>query len=255
MRTLFRSAAAITAAGAMAGMLAMTGVSAAGAAAQAPPAAGHAVPGPGSQLWARRYNGPGNGSDQASKVAVSPDGTKVFVTGTSQGKASGLDYATVAYSAVTGARLWAARYNGPANGTDSASRVTVSPDGTKVFVTGISAVTASTSEYATVAYNAATGARLWVADFSYGPFSGFNTTVSLAVSPDGTKVYLSGTFTTPDEIDEGFATVAYNEATGAQLWVARYSFNQYGGTKAMAVSPDGTKVYVERPEPSGQRPH
>jgi DNA-binding beta-propeller fold protein YncE len=39
----------------------------------------------GSQLWLARYDGPGHGSDEAQSVAVSPDGTKVYVTGTSQG--------------------------------------------------------------------------------------------------------------------------------------------------------------------------
>ena len=51
----------------------------------------------------------------------------MFVTGSSQGVGSGSDYATVAYSAATGTRLWVRRYNGPANGNDGASSVRVSP--------------------------------------------------------------------------------------------------------------------------------
>jgi hypothetical protein len=38
-----------------------------------------AVPPP----WHQNYSGPGNGDVNASAVAVSPDGTKIFVTGTS----------------------------------------------------------------------------------------------------------------------------------------------------------------------------
>ena len=116
----------------------------------------------GARLWAARYNGPGNGDDAASSVVVSPGGSRVFVTGVSQGTRSGPDYATVAYSAATGARLWAARYNGPGNGDDAASSVVVSPGGSRVFVTGVSQGTRSGPDYATVAYSAATGARLWV---------------------------------------------------------------------------------------------
>jgi DNA-binding beta-propeller fold protein YncE len=85
-------------------------------------------------------------------VAVNPSGTQVFVTGGSDGgTATGSEYATVAYSAVTGARLWASRYNGP--GSAAGCCVIVSPAGTRVFVTGSSARgTGTGSDYATLAY-------------------------------------------------------------------------------------------------------
>ena len=90
----------------------------------------------GARLWVQRYNGPGNGSDEAYSVAVSPGGSRVFVTGGSRGTRLGPDYATVAYSAATGARLWVTRYNGPASYDDAARAVAVSPGGRTVYVTG-----------------------------------------------------------------------------------------------------------------------
>ena len=197
----------------------------------------------GARLWAARYNGPGNGNDAASSVVVSPGGSRVFVTGESQGTRSGSDYATVAYSAVTGARLWAARYNGPGNGNDAASSAAVSPDGSRVFVTGESRG-ATTTDYATVAYSAATGARLWVQRYN-GPGNGNDTAWSVAVSPGGSRVFVTGESrgirSGPD-----YATVAYSAATGARLWVARYNGPGNGNDAAysIAVSPGGSRVFV-----------
>jgi len=48
-------------------------------------------------LWASNYNGPGNGQDFATAMAVSPASGTVYVTGQSDGINTGPDYATVAY--------------------------------------------------------------------------------------------------------------------------------------------------------------
>ena len=70
-------------------------------------------PAPGAQLWVARYNGPAGGDNEARAVAVDPGGRRVFVTGQSYGgRATGADYATVAYGAATGRRLWAGRFAG-----------------------------------------------------------------------------------------------------------------------------------------------
>ena len=58
-----------------------------------------------------------------------------------------------------GSDLWIERYNGPANGTDQAASIAVSPDGGRVFVTGRSQGTNHKADYATVAYSTATGAQ------------------------------------------------------------------------------------------------
>jgi hypothetical protein len=80
------------------------------------------------QLWSALYDGPGHGDDLALDAAVSPDGSRVFVTGYSQGF-GGLDWATFAYDADTGAVVWTQRYDGPDHLDDRASDLAVSPDG------------------------------------------------------------------------------------------------------------------------------
>ena len=158
------------------------------------PAAGAAAAvssGPGTQLWVSRYNGLGNGGDGARSVAVSPDGNTVYVTGYTDVSSLNYDYGTVAYNAATGARLWARRYNGPANGDDTPSSVTVSPDGNTVYVTGASQGASSGYDYATAAYGAATGARLWTKRYN-GAGSGNDTANSVAVSPTTGTVFVTG---------------------------------------------------------------
>ena len=197
----------------------------------------------GARLWVQRYNGPGHGSDAASAVAVSPGGSRVFVTGASQGTRSGPDYATVAYSAATGARLWVQRYSGPGHGNDGAHSVAVSPDGSRVFVTGESRG-ATTTGYLTVAYSATTGAQLWVQRYN-GPGNGNDAAWSVAVSPGGSRVFVTGA-SQGTKLGPDYATVAYSAATGARLWVQRYSGPGHGNDAAysVAVSPGGSRVFV-----------
>ena len=90
-------------------------------------------------------------------VAVSRDGSAVFVTGGSDGQNS-KDYATVAYNVATGARLWASRYNGPENNYDEATSIGVSPDGSRVFVTGRSGFGPyDSNDFATIARDYSSG--------------------------------------------------------------------------------------------------
>jgi outer membrane protein assembly factor BamB len=169
----------------------------------------------GAQLWARSYRGPGNGFDRATSMAVS--GGRVFVTGSSATSDGGPgNYATIAYNAATGTRLWASSYSGPGNSDDAAASMAVSPRGGRVFVTGCTAVFSSGDvDYATVAYNAATGTRLWARSYDRGGTSGGCAT-AVAAGPDGGRVFVTGA------IDNNYATVAYNAATGAQLWARPY---------------------------------
>jgi len=111
--------------------------------------------GDGRQLWAGLYQGPDR-SGLAASVAMSD--AKVFVTGmvaagTSQNPRT--SYGTVAYRAATGAQVWSSVYSGPeSQGTDEAAQVAVSPDGSRVFVTGRSPAANGTINYATLAYHA-----------------------------------------------------------------------------------------------------
>src|SRR4029077_16123165 len=117
--------------------------------------------------------------DFARSVAVSPDGSKVFVTGSSRGT-SLYDYATIAYQAATGDPLWTRRYGHPSQ--DIAVAVAANPRKNTVYVTGSSFGGATHRDIATVAYNGTTGAPVWVKRFD-GNHKG-DVPASLAVSPN-----------------------------------------------------------------------
>ena len=142
----------------------------------------------GAQLWVQSFPSKKNGLPYA--LAVSPDGSKVFVTGGVSTMTSNSDYGTVTYNATTGAQLWKALYQGPSSG-GAAAVITVSPDGSKVFVSGYDYGLGGSPQYATVAYDSGTGARVWVA--RYGDTAlGASYAYGLAVSPDGSKVFVTG---------------------------------------------------------------
>ncbi|MCI0450359.1 MAG: SBBP repeat-containing protein [Chlorobi bacterium] len=185
--------------------------------------------------WISRYNGPGNSFDEAFAVVADISGN-VYVTGSSAGINSNLDYATVKYSA-SGQLQWAARYDG-GNLIDIANAIAVDASG-NVYVTGISAGSISLSDYATIKYNSS-GQQVWVARYN-GPVNGVDEAFSVAVDGSG-NVYVTGQSLSITNYD--YATIKYN-SSGQQLWVARYNGPQNSIDNAVVVRVDASgNVYV-----------
>lgn len=195
--------------------------------------------------WGARYNGPDDLRDIAYAVAVSPDGSTIYVTGLSTGASSNYDYLTVAYNTANGARLWAKRYNGPGNLYDTANALGVSPDGSTVFVTGESWGNGSRWDYATIAYDGATGMLLWGARYN-GAANEDDSAKSLGVSPDGSTVIVTGSSLKSLSSSADFLTIAYEASTGARLWGTRYNGSGDGidVARSLGLSPDGSAVFV-----------
>jgi type IX secretion system substrate protein/beta-propeller repeat-containing protein len=173
-----------------------------------------------NEEWVARYNGPGNASDVGIDVEVDDEGN-VYVTGSSTGVGTFLDYATIKYNSA-GVQQWVARYNGPANGTDRGQALTIDDDG-NVYVTGHSLGIGTDFDYATIKYNSA-GSELWVARFN-GEGDGMDIANSIAVDNSG-NVYVTGNIVSgfipedpfPIELQD-WGTVEYN-ASGVEQWVA-----------------------------------
>jgi outer membrane protein assembly factor BamB len=183
----------------------------------------HAFAAPTGQLRWRGSWGPPPAAAHAS--AMSPDGSALFLVG-ERNVFKNPGYATVAFDTTTGERMWVGLLE---SGSDNwATSVAVSPGGDVVFVTGASGKV--------VAYRAATGKRMWVTEPArpvYGE--------DLAVSPDGTRLYVVG--------DRGgrravAMTIAYSTRTGRALWRRRFSYgdkwSQY--VRHVAVTPSEVLV-------------
>jgi hypothetical protein len=81
-------------------------------------------------LWANRFKGT-KGDTAGFADAVSPDGSTVYVTGSTRVSRSHTAGVTVAYNSATGAVLWQTQYNAPSHANLSFSDIAVSPDGSR----------------------------------------------------------------------------------------------------------------------------
>jgi outer membrane protein assembly factor BamB len=189
----------------------------------------------GDPMWVNEYDSPAHRPDVPASIAVAPDGSTVFVSGSSGQQHKTPDYRTVAISTSDGSVLWSRRY-GTREDYDKAIDVLVSPDGSALFVTGITWV-GLRPEGTTIAYDAATGDVLWMR--TLGRLEGRG----LASSPDGNVVYAVGPIEdSRDSVD--YLTLALSSTTGELEWKRRYA--PTGGWQephALAVGSDGT-VYV-----------
>ena len=87
----------------------------------------------GIPLWTNSYHGPTNSYVAGGYVAVDGSGN-VFVTGSSIGIGSGIDYATIKYSSA-GVQLWTNRYSALGKFDDLPVAIAVDSSG-NVLVTG-----------------------------------------------------------------------------------------------------------------------
>ena len=156
----------------------------------------------GQEQWVARYNGPGNGGEDAYAIAIDSSGN-VYVTGTSIGSGTEADYATIKYDSA-GQQQWVARYNGPGNGRDKAYAIAMDGSG-NVYVTGESFAAGAEYDYAIIKYDSA-GQEQWVARYN-GPGNFFDIAYAIAVDESG-NVYVTGE-STGSGTSYDYATIKY----------------------------------------------
>lgn len=159
----------------------------------------------GNSLWPTPafYRGTAPDSNKwndARAIAVSSDGN-IVVTGYSQGTTN-VDAATVKYDSATGARLWAARYNGAANSTDYAEAIAADNFG-NVYVHGRSTETNPVEDYLTIRYGS-NGTELWKISYD-GP--ALLTDIGTAIAVNNNAVYVTG-YSTGSGSGYDYATIS-----------------------------------------------
>jgi hypothetical protein len=92
----------------------------------------------------------------------------------------------------------------------------------------------------------ATVAQRWVTRFDAPEVNSWDDAKALGASPDGSTVFVTGFLDGAFTRARDYGTVAYDAATGAQLWDSRYNGPGDGLDIALAlgVSLDSTAVFV-----------
>ncbi len=166
----------------------------------------------GKRLWSNRYDGPGHASDNPYAVTVA--GGKVFVTGNTEGEGTRFDMTTVAYDEATGQRKWVQRYDGKAHYDDTSWGIAVTPDGSKVVITGTSSDSDAGSDYVTIAYDTTGGRQVWLGRYD-GLVGSLDSghAIAMSATKHGVQMFVTGQSATGGSFDTGveidIATIAY----------------------------------------------
>jgi hypothetical protein len=206
----------------------------------------------GEVLWGVTRGGPH--ADNPTAIALSPDGSVVYVGGVQDQTLEGS--LTVAYDATSGEELWASSHGEPGE-LSEVSAIAVHPDGTAVFVTGRSGKRSRVTDVLTLALNPDDGAQMWATTFAGpteedpGPFTSvvdLDAASDIALSPSGDQAYVSGwTYTGSNR--SSYLLLAYDttgEGAGDLRWA---STEEWDGASAnfartVVVSPDGEQLYL-----------
>jgi uncharacterized delta-60 repeat protein len=191
----------------------------------------------GVPVWTNRYNGPGNGFDEATALVVDGSGN-VYVTGYSSGSGSAYDYATIKYSSA-GVPVWINRFDltGGFSFDDKAFSLAVDGSG-NVFVTGYSVDVGFFYKCVTIKYSSA-GMPVWT-----NLFNSAETAVGSSLAVDGSgNAYVTGWASAANGYPD-YATIKYSSA-GVPMWTNRFngSGNRHDIACSLAVDGSGN-VYV-----------
>ena len=169
----------------------------------------------GGERWVYRYNGSGNGWDQANSIVMGSDGN-LYAAGYSLESGTSYDFTVVSLTPSGGER-WVYRYNGPGNATDRANSIVMGSDG-NLYAAGYS-LGGGTYDDFTVVSLTDLGAERWVYRYN-GSGNGWDQANSILMGSDG-QLYAAG-FSVGSGTDKDFTVVSLT-GSGEERWVYRYN--------------------------------
>ncbi|HEY4408478.1 MAG TPA: PQQ-binding-like beta-propeller repeat protein [Acidimicrobiia bacterium] len=183
-----------------------------------------------------------SGAVGAQDIGLSPSGRLVVSAGgTSVPDARRVwsqKMVVMAHDPATGRPAWQARPLGADDGASAAGRVAVTDS--RVFVAG--QFTAS-HDLVVLAVDALTGRTSWVADHAAAPAVPAEP-VAVVATPGGERVFVTA-ISWEDKPYVQWLTVAYDGATGKQLWVTHHRGDDSAAQpNGMVLSPGGDLLYV-----------
>ena len=178
---------------------------------------------------------------QVEDSVVAPSGRTLYVTGViTEDDGLGSDITTLAFEAHSGRRKWVRRYEGGRGEGDHFNwgrALALSPNGRRLYVAGYQNATNADADWAVLGYRTRDGKLLWSRAGSRGGAEA----IDLVVSPDGRRVYVTGTA----REEQDMMTIAFESRTGEVVWRQRHT-SPHGIVRPsqIEVAPSGRQLFV-----------
>ncbi len=168
----------------------------------------------GGERWVYRYNGPGDGWDEACSVRMGTDGN-LYAVGRSTGSGTSDDFTVISLD-TSGTERWVYSYNGPGNGGDVANSIAMGAD-SNLYAAGRSTGSGTFSDFTVISLDTS-GTERWVYRYN-GPGDSIDCAHSIVMATDG-NLYAAG-YSWGSGTDLDLSVISLM-SSGQERWVYRY---------------------------------
>lgn len=187
----------------------------------------------GGERWVYRYNGPGDGWDEAYSVGMGTD-DNIYAAGRSTGSGTSYDFTVISLD-TSGTERWVYSYNGPGNGADVANSIAMGTDG-NLYAAGRSTGSGTYSDFTVISLDTS-GTERWVYRYD-GPADSIDCANSIVMGTDG-NLYAAG-YSLGSGTNHDFTVISLTPS-GEERWVYSYdgSGNGDDGARSIVMGTDG----------------